>query len=425
MYCAEEPQMKYNILVVADSKTVAAEISEQIVARDLCQFEFEYEVLPVKSRARGFDVLILDVSSGHREDEYGELLSGYDRLNTEIILVGEYTQLRLLSELRGSAFAEILLKPIRPEELDFSLQRIIDKIDARKAVSVAPLRVENLWARVRPILLEQFWTELAYGKMPAIPLALEQSGRSVGLANLDAMRVIPLFLSHNLRHGQSAIPKDLRLTYRKMMTEAVFTDPGVLFSFAYDNDCQIVILQFSGTYENDKAHIAEACGIYQKEMAMQLNMDVACFVGFPAALLELPKIIRSLLKLAEIEAIAGKDIVFFEDANDEEWGALEKARRYIAIHISEDIRRDDLAENTNYSKNYLARVFRGSLGVSIFDYITHERMKLAYKFLAETNIPIVRVAEKCGIPDSGYFSTLFKKETGLSPKKYRKMNEKF
>jgi AraC-like DNA-binding protein len=365
------------------------------------------------------------MSSVHHREEYERLMFEYDRLDTEVVLIGEYRQLRLLSDMRGTTFTEILIRPLRSEKLAFSLQRIIDKIDARRASSIAPLRVENLWARTKPILLDQFWTELVYGKMPAIPLALEQAGRSVGLIGLDAFLVIPLLLSHDLRYGRSVVPRDLRFVYRAMMTEAVFTKPETLFSFAYDDDRQIVILRSSDAYANEKVDIAEACEIYRTEMAVQFNMDVACLVGLPSELLDLAEATRHLLKLVDIKAGEGKGIVFLEDVNDKEQDVLERAKRYIAAHIGEDISRDNLAENTNYSKNYLARIFRRRLGVSIFDYITQERMKLARKLLAGTNVPIARIAEKCGIPDAAYFSTLFKKSIGFSPKQYRKMNAPF
>lgn len=51
--------------------------------------------------------------------------------------------------------------------------------------------------------------------------------------------------------------------------------------------------------------------------------------------------------------------------------------------------------------------------------ITDLRMELAQKLLAQKELPVKEIAGRCGYSDQFYFSRIFKKQTGLSPKEYR------
>jgi two-component system, response regulator YesN len=58
-------------------------------------------------------------------------------------------------------------------------------------------------------------------------------------------------------------------------------------------------------------------------------------------------------------------------------------------------------------------------GKTITEYITMIRMEEAKTLLKSTNLKILEVAEKVGYENSHYFSTIFKKNTGIHPQKYR------
>ena len=92
---------------------------------------------------------------------------------------------------------------------------------------------------------------------------------------------------------------------------------------------------------------------------------------------------------------------------------------YIHQHIQEDISLGDLAGLVYLNEQYLTRVFKKATGMSILEYITEERLRLARELLTGTDYPINRVADTVGYNNYSYFTRIFKKNTGLTPQAYR------
>jgi len=69
---------------------------------------------------------------------------------------------------------------------------------------------------------------------------------------------------------------------------------------------------------------------------------------------------------------------------------------------------------------HLCRLFNSEFGISPIAAITAMRMERAAALLARTNYPINQIADLAGFENQYHFSTVFKKNYGISPSKYRK-----
>jgi two-component system response regulator YesN len=78
-----------------------------------------------------------------------------------------------------------------------------------------------------------------------------------------------------------------------------------------------------------------------------------------------------------------------------------------------------LAAKVHLSPNYLATLFKKEAGTTLNEYVTTTRMYHAKRLLSESNLLIQDIAEKVGYKDVKYFTKLFKKEVGDSPRAYR------
>lgn len=79
----------------------------------------------------------------------------------------------------------------------------------------------------------------------------------------------------------------------------------------------------------------------------------------------------------------------------------------------------EICETFPISESQLTRRFRSRYGCSPYAYLLDCRIKLAKTMLINTAYPVADIARKCGFDSQYYFSSLFKKKTGVSPSAYR------
>ena len=87
---------------------------------------------------------------------------------------------------------------------------------------------------------------------------------------------------------------------------------------------------------------------------------------------------------------------------------------YINRHISEPITLDQLCEHFFISKVHLNRIFKTSIGTTVFDYIAYKRIGIAQHLLS-SGTPAKEAAAKVGYNDYSTFFRAYKKITGYSP----------
>lgn len=94
---------------------------------------------------------------------------------------------------------------------------------------------------------------------------------------------------------------------------------------------------------------------------------------------------------------------------------------YIQLKYTEPIKIEALAYACGLNRSYLTRLFKDATGYSLQEYLIVYRMKMASKFLAETDLAIQTIANKVGYGDAFTFTKAFKRHTGKSPSEYRRM----
>ena len=80
-----------------------------------------------------------------------------------------------------------------------------------------------------------------------------------------------------------------------------------------------------------------------------------------------------------------------------------------------------LAGQCSVSESHLSTVFRKETNMTVTDYINKTRIRQALILLNTTSLPVGEIASRCGFFDANYFSRVFRKLQGQSPKQYRNM----
>jgi len=98
---------------------------------------------------------------------------------------------------------------------------------------------------------------------------------------------------------------------------------------------------------------------------------------------------------------------------------LEKSLRYIHSSYHTDVRIPELAKMENLSHSRYITLFREQTGLSPTAYLIGLRMRIACELLQTTDLTVAQIAITVGYSDAHFFSKLFKKYVGTSPKQYR------
>lgn len=103
---------------------------------------------------------------------------------------------------------------------------------------------------------------------------------------------------------------------------------------------------------------------------------------------------------------------------------VQKALTYIDANLAGNLSLHVLAETLNVSNSYLSTLFKKETGQTLTEYINRRRIKHAMHLLETTRLQIQTVAQHCGIVDVQYFSRVFKRIAGMTPKEYRESLKK-
>lgn len=89
------------------------------------------------------------------------------------------------------------------------------------------------------------------------------------------------------------------------------------------------------------------------------------------------------------------------------------------MHLSEPLDIGVLASRLSYAKYYLSRKFKEETGNSVNSYIKKARIEPAKVLLLNSDDNMDEIAVKCGFLSRSFFTTVFSKECGISPARFR------
>ncbi len=96
-----------------------------------------------------------------------------------------------------------------------------------------------------------------------------------------------------------------------------------------------------------------------------------------------------------------------------------KITEYINANYANKISLDDIAKEVYLSRSYISTVFKEEMGITLTEYIRDVRIEKSKLLLLDNKIRIVDISGLCGFDDQSYFTKVFHKSVGVTPKKYR------
>ncbi|MCL2181569.1 MAG: response regulator [Treponema sp.] len=159
-------------------------------------------------------------------------------------------------------------------------------------------------------------------------------------------------------------------------------------------------------------------------IAEELGADIKKIAPFSLEKNEIKNLISARNVFNESVRNLLEAVIEFRDSNTggRFRSVIVKAREYINRNYSSgDITLYSTASYVGISPNHLSTVFTRETGENFIEYLTKVRLEKAKQLLHNTAMKSAEIAFETGFNDPHYFSHIFKKNTGFTPKEYRNL----
>lgn len=109
----------------------------------------------------------------------------------------------------------------------------------------------------------------------------------------------------------------------------------------------------------------------------------------------------------------------FSHTNTNNLSVIKKSIAYINDHYNQNLTLDMVAEHIGLNSAYFSTLFKKETGVNFSTYLLNLKIDNAKLLLKNSNLSLINIAIELGFDNQSYFSNVFKKATGMTPKQYR------
>ncbi|WP_055107291.1 response regulator [Paenibacillus ihumii] len=294
---------------------------------------------------------------------------------------------------------DYILKPANPTQLEKVLRQVRDELEAEAIQQQHLQTASRQITRSYPLLRERFCQEWMDGSMTEEEI-VEQ------LAFLQLPVTAPALLGM-IRLREAAAPQPLMKESERQLylfaieniaAELLASYPKVIFRDPFG---VIVVLLWSFSADADFHQIESSVRTYLK-----VAVDVHLIEG-EGDVTAMPSAYRRC-KSAVLKETAVSPLV-------------RRAKQYMLEHYGDcTLTLESMAQQLQSSPVYLSRMIKQELDTSFNSYLTQIRIRRASQLLNGTDLTIAEISRQVGYETQHYFSTAFKRTTGISPLQYRK-----
>jgi AraC-like DNA-binding protein len=118
-------------------------------------------------------------------------------------------------------------------------------------------------------------------------------------------------------------------------------------------------------------------------------------------------------------ASSARPVVTFDpDGHAKHDRLMASIKLFVKEHVSERITLQDVADRFGMSPNYLSTTFKKHTGRNLSNYMSEVKIRKAMELMQDKSLMVYQVAEILGYENSYYFSKVFKKVSGMTPKAF-------
>ena len=203
-----------------------------------------------------------------------------------------------------------------------------------------------------------------------------------------------VIINPNVEHTERSNEKD-SLEYIALGIE------GISFLLPDEDESRIGLFTYQGDREDILFYLHK---LLREVQQIDDNYEIIC---------------RNIIEILIIKLRRSKEITIESNEPKNLNQSVALVQHYINQNFRDPITLDILAKVGNINKYYLAHIFKEELDMSPIEYLIQVRINEAKNLLETTSYTIAEVARFNGFSSQSFFSQAFKRETKLTPSKYR------
>lgn len=159
-----------------------------------------------------------------------------------------------------------------------------------------------------------------------------------------------------------------------------------------------------------------------RRICHEYGWELSTVIGIGEAEID-TKILK--ISLSELEDWMEKSILAVMDqmrkGMDSADDLVKRTRKFVEKNYCRKLTLDEIAGAVYANCSYLSRLYKKKTGENLFDTINRKRVETAKQLIAKGEKKIFEIAAMVGVDDTAYFSKVFRKYTGYSPKEYERI----
>lgn len=326
--------------------------------------------------------------------------------NIKVIFLSAFDDFKYAQTAVHLNCVEYLLKPVTVKALSAAVESAIDTYD-NEMCRAEYAALAQYWLQNCDVVYEKYWQAVLSGKFKnPDTIAVEAEKNGISLQPSDTFSLF-LFQVQQRRDNISKSPQPLLEDLQRVSRAYFAHSVQKSYIIHLTGETYVAVLM---TQPRD---IEYTCKEFSELCRQELSVPVLVVGGNcqQAHLLsDLCGHLQTQLRtLSDAKTDAQNDV-----------SLSDRIRIYVAEHLSEDISKYTVAEHVSLNPDYVSKLFKKETGLSIPDYITEQKLYRARRMLLQTDHSIGTIATELGYTNFSYFTKLFCRQFGCTPKEYRR-----
>lgn len=314
---------------------------------------------------------------------------------------------------------DYILKPLQFDKLQEVLLQGARQVQKQQEL----YRASISWKENKQQISQLFWRALFVGEIEATPNAIRQYLLDKHIDIDPEGRYLPVLVTPRLPSRR----KDRKIHDQLLLTVLDAAQSQLKLKNAQDTVCMLsdssVLAVFSveaNQADSLDAVLKRRCLALAEKLEREQQLKIGCCVGEPSRLAQIPSVLETLMEMDY--GNSQNEPVLFQSAHHADHGFISPVAwicQEIQEHLDEELSVELLSDKIHLNVDYMNRIFKREMGISVSQYIIQQRIEKAIWYMKTTDEPLGNIAAKVGYFNYSTFQRNFANVTGKSPQKWK------